>query len=77
LLTLQIKCDLRVDAIAGDFAVVHFGAEFLDIGERMFRKVSEASLAAPYAASSQLFGDCDISSITLTTLVMAVVFSFL
>src|SRR6266702_6172550 len=39
----------------------------------MFRRVLVASCTAPCAASSQLFGDCDISSITLTTLAMVII----
>src|SRR5437016_2912211 len=38
----------------------------------MFRRVLLASSTAPCAASSQLFGDCDISSMTLTTLATVV-----
>src|ERR1700730_5302636 len=40
--------------------------------ERTLRSVFVASSTAPWAASSQLCGDCDISSITLTTLAMMI-----
>src|SRR5258708_22469945 len=71
-LTLEIKSDLCVNAIVCDFAVVYFCGEFLDVKRANIPQCFRTSSTAPCAASSKLFGDCDISSMTLTTLAMVI-----
>jgi hypothetical protein len=64
---LQIKGDFCVDAIVGDFSAIHFSSKFLDVNRadipQGFRPLAYCALCGIL----QLFGDCDISSMTLTT----------
>jgi len=72
LIHAEIKSDLCVNAIVCDFAVVYFCGEFLDVKRANVPQCFRTSSTAPCAASSKLFGDCDISSMTLTTLAMGI-----
>jgi hypothetical protein len=70
---LEIKCDVGVDAIVCNFTFVHFSGEFLDVNRANVPQCFGGFFYGAPRGFLQPFGDCDNSSMTLTTFAMAII----
>jgi hypothetical protein len=69
---LQIKGDLCVGALVDDFSAIHFSSKFLDVIERIFRRVFVPSLTAPCVVSSQLLATLRVRTLQRCTAKLSV-----